>query len=260
MNTIRFSFEDLCAFFSRYTDRLMVGLISTDGEAPEHVHQPHIIIKRDGVIVREYHTFAEVNGDICLEVFPEGKPLSRYQPQSLSDPRRPFSMLVDIETDLHSNEKLQVDPMLCRARLYFKNGELYSTKQLTNVRFADVKTGQICEHAPADLTIKVGLDVEIPDDGYATLRFFNGTEDFIFQSGSDYEVEVTNLAEAITGDHFKYFYNIVRTQPEQMWYLAAGESLGLPVPRTGGQFACSGGGIGLAIWEYFMGLFEEHKS
>src|SRR5919106_1696813 len=99
MNTIRFSFEDLCAFFSRYTDRLMVDLISTDDEAPEHVHQPKIIIKQDGIVVREFHTFAEVNGDICLEVFPEGKPLSRYQPQSLSDPRRPFSMLVDIETE-----------------------------------------------------------------------------------------------------------------------------------------------------------------
>src|SRR5919109_858636 len=101
MNTIRFSFEDLCAFFSRYTERIMVGLISTDGEAPEHVHQPHIIIKRDGVIEREYHTFAEVSGDISLEVFPEGRPLSRYSPESPSDPRRPFSMLVDIENQLH---------------------------------------------------------------------------------------------------------------------------------------------------------------
>jgi hypothetical protein len=260
MNTIRFSFEDLCAFFSRYPSRLMVGLISTDDEASEHVHQPHIIIKRDGVVEREYHTFAEINGDICLEVFPEGKLLSRYKPQSLSDPRRPFSMLVDIENDLHPNEKLQVDPMLCRARLYFRNGELYSTNQFTNARFADVKTGRVCEHAPADLTVKVGLDVEIPEDGYAVLRFFNGTEDFIFRSGSDYEVEVTNLAEAITGDHFKYFYNIMRHQPEHVWYFANGESLGLPVPGTNGKPNCSGGGLGLTIWEYLMGLFEGDES
>jgi hypothetical protein len=255
MNTIRFSFEDLCAFFSRYPERLMVGLISTDSEAPEHVHQPHIIIKRDGVVEREYHTFAEVNGDICLEVFPEGKPLSRYKPQSLSDPRRPFNMLVDIENDLHPNEKLQVDPMLCRARLYFRNGELYSTNQFTNARFADVKTGRMCEHAPADLTIKAGLDVEIPEGGYATLRFFNGTKDFIFRSGSDYEVDVINLAEAITGDHFKYFYNIARLQPEQVWYLSAWESLGLPVPgyRTGTN--CSVGTFTSTFWEYLMGFF-----
>src|SRR5215813_1681950 len=219
MNNIRFSFEDLCAFFSRYTSRLMVGLISTDGEAPEHIHQPHIIIRRNGVVEREYHSWAEINGDICLEVFPESEPLSRYTPESPGDWRRPFSMLVDIEKDLHPKEKLQVDPRLCRARLYFRNGELYSTHQYTNARYADVKTGQVCDHAPTDMTIKAGLDIEIPEDGYATLRFFNGTEDFTFRSGSDYDVEVTNLAQAITGDHFKYFYNIVRPQPDQMWYL-----------------------------------------
>jgi hypothetical protein len=124
MNTIRFSFEDLCAFFSRYSSRLMVGLISTDGEEPEHVHRPHIIIKRNGVVEREYHTCAEINGDICLEVLPDGKPLSRYTPESPGDPRRPFSMLVDIEKDLHPEEKLQIDPMLCHTRLYFRNGDL----------------------------------------------------------------------------------------------------------------------------------------
>jgi hypothetical protein len=260
MNTIRFSFEDLCAFFSRYSSRLMVGLISTDGEAPEHVHQPHIIIRRDGVVEREYHAWAEINGDICLEVFPEGKPLSRYTPESLGDPRRPFSMLVDIEKDLHPMEKLQVDPRLCRARLYFRNGELYSTNQFTNTRFADVKTGQTCEHAPTEMTVKAGLEVEIPEGGYARLRFFNGTEDFIFRSGSDYEVEVINLAEAITGDHFKYFYNVVRPRPERIWYFAAGEGLGLPVPRTCGKVNCSVGYFSSTIWAWLMGLFGDPES
>ncbi|MCI0336029.1 MAG: hypothetical protein L0226_00485 [Acidobacteria bacterium] len=260
MNTIRFSFEDLCAFFSRYPSRMMVGLISTDGEAPEHVHQPHIIIKQDGVIVREYHTFAEIHGDICMEVLPEGKPLSRYTPRSLNDPRRPFSMLVDIEKDLHPREKLQVDSRLCRARLYFRNGEIYSTNQFANARFVDVKTGEKCEHAPTDMAVKVGLDVVIPEDGYAVLRFSNQTEDFIFHSGSDYEVEITNQAEAITGDHFKYFYNIVSPQPEQMWYFADGESLGLPVPGTGGQVICSIGRFDSTIWDWFTWLFESPES
>jgi len=260
MNNIRFSFEDLCAFFSRYTSRLMVGLIPTDGEAPEHIHQPHIIIRRNGVVEREYHTWAEINGDICLEVSPEGKPLSRYMPGSLDDPRRPFSMLVDIERDLHPNEKLQVDPRLCRARLYFKNGELYSTNPYTKVRYANLKTGQVCEHAPTETTIKVGLDVEIPQDGYAKLRFFNGTEDFTFESGSDYDVEVTNLAQAITGDHFKYFYNIVRPQPEQMWYFAAGESLGLPAAGTCGQAGCTADSFGSTVWEWLMGMLGAEES
>src|SRR5215470_6227233 len=167
MSNIRFSFEDLCAFFTRYPSRLMVGMIPTDGEAPENVHQPHIIISRNGVVEREYHTWAEINGDICLEVLPDGKPLSRYAPQSLSDWRRPFSMGIDIEKDLHPKEKLQVDPGLCRARLYFRNGELYSTDQFASVRFADMKTGQVCSHAPTEVTVKAGLDVEIPENGYA---------------------------------------------------------------------------------------------
>jgi hypothetical protein len=260
MNTIRFDFDDLCAFFGRYSSRLMVGMISTDGEAPEHVHQPHIIIRRDGVVEREYHTWAEINGDICLEVFPEGKPLSRYRPESLGDPRRPFSMLVDIEKDLHPKEKLQVDPRLCRARLYFRNGELYSTNRVTNVRFADVKTGQACGHAPTEMTIKVGLDVEIPEDGYAVLRFFNGTEDFIFRSGGDYEVEVTNLAEAIMGAHSKYFYNIVRPHPERMWYFAAGESLGLPTPGGNGTIWCPIIMFGSATWGWPVGQLEGPES
>jgi hypothetical protein len=260
MNNIRFSFEDLCAFFSRYPSRLMVGLIPTDGEAPEHVHQPHIIIKRDGVVEGEYHTWAEINGDICLEVSPEGQPLRRHTPESIGDPRRPFSMLVDIEKDLHPKEKLQVDPKLCRARLYFRNGELYSTHQFANARFADVKTGQVCSHAPKDMTINVGLDVEIPEDGYAALRFFNGTEDFIFESGSDYEVKVTNLAQAITGDHFRYFYNIVSPQPEQMWYFAAAESLGLPAAGTCGDCFCAIGTFSSTIWQWLTGTLGETES
>lgn len=260
MNTIRFNFDDLCAFFSRYSSRLMVGMISTDGEAPEHVHEPHIIIKRNGVVEREYQTWAEINGDICLEVFPEGKPLNRYTPESLSDPRRPFNMIVDIEKDLHPNEKLQADPRLCRARFYFRNGELYSTNPFVNARYSDMKTGQVCGHAPEKVTVNGGLDVEIPMNGYATLRFFNGTEDFTFQSGSDYEVEVTNRAEAITGNHFKYFYNIVHPKPEQMWYLASGERLGLPVAGTQGNTGCIISTFGSVIWDWLMGKPGEGNS
>jgi hypothetical protein len=260
MSTIRFNFDDLCAFFSKYPERLMVGLISTDGEAPEHVHQPHIIIKRDGIVEREYHTFDEINGEICLEVFPEGKSLSRYAPQSPSDRRRSFDMIVDIERDLHPEEKLQAYPGLCRARLYFKNGELYSTNPFTNVRFAEVKTGEVCEHSPREMAINVGLNVEIPEDGYAVLRFFNGTEDFIFRSGSDYEVEITNLADAITGEHFKYFYNIVRPRPEQMWYFASGERVGLPVPSGSMTGGCTGSGWDSVSWEWLKFLTGDSES
>ena len=169
-------------------------------------------------------------------------------------------LLVDIEKDLHPKEKLQVNPRLCRARFYFKNGELYSTNQLINARFADVKTGQVCGHAPTKMAVNAGLDVEIPENGYARLQFFNGTEDFTFRSGSDYEVEVTNRADAITGNHFKYFYNIVHPKPEQMWYVATGERLGLPALGTGGQTSCSVPVLGSTIWAWLMGLFGDPES
>jgi hypothetical protein len=259
MNTIRFNFDDLCAFFSRYSSRVMVGMISTDGEAPEHVHQPHIIISRNGVVEREYHTWDEINGDICLEV-PGGKSLSRYEPQSPGDWRRSFSMGIDFENDLHPGENLQPDPSLCRARLYFRNGELYSTDQVVNVQFADVKTGEICPHAPTEMTVKAGLDVEIPENGYARLRFFNGTEDFIFRNGDDYEVRVTNLAEAITGDHVRYFYNIMRSKPERMWHLTAGERLGLPMAGTSRDSFCPYFDLGSAIWQWLAGWTGEDQS
>jgi hypothetical protein len=257
MNTVRFSFDDLCAFFSRYSSRLLVGMISTDDEAPEHVHQPHIIITRNGVVEREYHTWNEINGDICLEVFPEGKPLNRYEPKSPSDWRRSFSMGIDLEKDLHPNENLQVDPELCRARFYFRNGELYSMDPIMNARFVDMKTGQICDHAPREMTVKAGIDIEIPENGYATLRFFNGTEDFIFRAGGDYDVRVTNLAEAITGNHARYYYNIARVQPERMWYLASGEWAGLPAAGVSKDIWCPYYLFGETIWKWLTGAGAE---
>jgi hypothetical protein len=252
MNTIRFRFEDLCAFFSKYNSRVMVGFISTEDEAPEDNHQPRITIKRNGVVERIYQSFAEINGDILLEVFPEGKPLSRYTPQSFGDPHRPLNMLVDIEKDLHPQENLNVDPKLCRARLYFKNGEVYTTDPYTNTRFADIKTGKICEIAARDYTANAGIDVEIPEDGYARLHFLNETEDFIFQSGSDYEVEVINHAEANTGEHFRFFYNVINPKPEHMWYIASTERLGLPVPGAG-NFGCWQQTFGKTEWEWPVG-------
>jgi hypothetical protein len=97
-------------------------------------------------------------------------------------------------------------------------------------------------------------------NGYARLRFFNGTEGFTFRNGSDYEVEVTNRAEAITGNHFKYFYNIVHPKPEQMWYLADAERLGLPMAGTGQSTGCIVGTFGSVIWDWLTGLLGEDES
>ncbi len=46
MSTIRIHFDDLCAFFTKYPERLMVGMMPTEGEGAEPVHEPHVVILR----------------------------------------------------------------------------------------------------------------------------------------------------------------------------------------------------------------------
>lgn len=249
MNTIRFRFDDLCAFFTRYQSRLMVGMIPTEGEAPEHVHQPKITIRQDGMVKREYRGFEEISGDISLDVFPRGEPLTRHAPRSARDPRKPFDLLVDIENDLYPKEKLRVNSKLCRARLHFKNGELYTTRHMTDVKFADLKTGQLCAHAPSDIAIDAGLDIEIPKGGYAVLRFRNETEDFVFKGGRDYEVEIANRADSITAEHFRYFYKIMVPKPKRIWAPVSREVAGQPVPGTNPRNPCDPAAFGQADYE-----------
>jgi hypothetical protein len=214
MSTITFTFEDLCAFFTRYPSRLMVGMIATDNEAPEDVHRPHIIIKENGVVKREYHEFAEINGDISLDVYPKGKPLTHHVSRSARDPRKSFDLVVDIEKDLYRGEKFNVDAKACRARMHFNSGVLYTVHHAINTVFADVKTKQPSSHTPSAVANKAGLDVEVPDNGYAVLHFHGDTEDFVFKGGRNYQVEVVNRAQAIDFNHFNYFYNILRPKPK----------------------------------------------
>ncbi len=128
MSTIRILFDDLCAFFTKYPDRLMVGMIPTDDAAPEHRHQPYIVIRQAGVVLREYQGFDAVNGDISLRVFPQGDPLKRHTDVREGDPRKPFALLVDIENDIYPDQPLTVEPQRCRARFHFERGTLYAAK------------------------------------------------------------------------------------------------------------------------------------
>ncbi len=242
MSTINFTFEDLCAFFTKYPSRLMVGMIATDNEAPEDIHRPHIVIKENGVVRREYHDFAEINGDISLDVYPKGKPLSYHTPRSARDPRQSFDMVVDIEKDLYRGEKFNVNAKACRARLHFNTGTIYTCAHATNAVFADVKTKQPISHAPSSVANKVGLDVEVPDHGYAVLHFHSDTEDFVFKGGRDYQVEVINRAQAIDFNHFRYFYNIVRPKPKNILIPVSAQG---PQPSLNfGDFMCFPGAFG----------------
>lgn len=236
MSTIRFTFEDLLAFFTKYPGRLMVGMIATDKEAPEDVHQPHIVIKENGVVKREYRNFAEINGDISLDVYPETEPLKDHAPRSARDPRQSFDKVVDIEKHLYPGVAMQADAKACRARMHFSNGELYSHAQAVNAVFADAKTKQPVAGAPSAFAAKAGLDVQVPNDGYAVLHFHNDTDDFVFKGGRDYQVEVLNRAPAIDFNHFRFTYNIVRPKPKSKIIPVSAQGVG-PTLKAG-DWAC----------------------
>lgn len=102
MGTIRFTFDDLCAFFTSLMPHVMVGLIDTSDAPPQDIHHSHIIIEEEGgAIVGEYHGFnyhgyEQIYGDIFLDVFPATAPLKFYEPPATtihSDTRQPFNTM-----------------------------------------------------------------------------------------------------------------------------------------------------------------------
>jgi hypothetical protein len=195
-------------------------------------------------VLREYQGFDAVNGDISLRVFPWGGPLKRHTDAREGNPRKPFALLVDIENDLYQQQPLAVEPQRCRARFHFESGTLYTTKHLTGVQFVDLETTEPCPHAPSDISLDAGLDVDVPADGYAVLHFRNGTEDFIFRGGQDYEVEIVNRAEAIYGDHFKYYYNLVPQSLAHHWVPNSGVITGQPMPACFASPPCDSAAFG----------------
>ncbi|MEP7338216.1 MAG: hypothetical protein ABI977_10765 [Acidobacteriota bacterium] len=236
MSTISFEFEDLCAFFTKDPTRLMVGLISTDNEAPQDVHRPHIIIKENGVVRREYHNFSEINGDISVDVYPESKPFTHYTPRSARASRQSFDTVVDIQKDLYPGETLNADAKRCRARLHFNSGTLYTSAHAVNAVFADSKTNALIANTPSTVATKAGLDIEVPKDGYAVLHFHGDTEDFVFKGGRNYQVEVTNRADAIDFNHFHFFYNIVTPKPKHKLIPISAQGVGANV--RAGNWMC----------------------
>ncbi|HKX27196.1 MAG TPA: hypothetical protein VJ302_05850 [Blastocatellia bacterium] len=240
MSTINFTFEDLCAFFTKYPSRLMVGMISTEDEAPENVHRPHIVIKENGVVKREYRDFTEIHGDITLDVYPKGEPFKNYVPKSRRDARQSPDYIVDIEKQLYPREKMKADAKACRARFYFNNGEFYTITYHPDTVFADEKTQKPSGHKLTAAS-KVGLDIEIPAHGYAVLHFEGDTEDFVFKGGRNYEVEIVNRAEAMDFRHFGYFYKIVKPKPKQRLVpISAGGWQGAAPTLGWGNYYCMG--------------------
>lgn len=244
MSKISFEFEDLCAFFTKDPSRLMVGMISTDNEVPENVHRPHIIIRENGVIRREYHNFSEINGDISLDVYPESQPFTYHIPRSARDPRQSFDSAVDIQKHLYPGATLNADAKRCRARMHFTSGTLYTSAHAINAVFAESKTKTPSSTTLPTIATKAGLDVEVPKDGYAVLHFHGDTEDFVFKGGRNYQVEVTNRADAIDFNHFNYFYNIVTPKPKQRLIPISAQGVGVNVQA--GNWTCLVGQFSLS--------------
>lgn len=241
MSKISFTFEDLCAFFTKHKSRLMVGLIATDNEAPQDIHQPHLVIKENGIVRREYHGFSEINGDISLDIYPRHEPLTHYESKSSRDKRQSFGSVVDFENQLYPTNDFQADSKRCRARLHFNSGELYTCAHAVNAVFADSKTHSPYTKVPS-IGTKAGLDVQIPRNGYAVLHFYNDTEDFVFKGGRSYQVEVINRAEAVDFNHFRFFYNIVTPKPKKKLIPISAQGVGVNVRM--GDWVCLIGAFG----------------
>lgn len=253
---INFTFEDLCAFFTKHPSRVMVGMISTDNEAPQDVHSPHIVIKENGVVKRKYEGFSEINGDISLDVYPESSPLTHYSPRSPRDKRQSFNTVVDFEKQLYPDGVFKVDAKRCRARLHFSSGELYTCAHAVNALFADSK-----DHTPHSkiptIGTKAGLDVHIPKDGYAVLHFNNDTEDFVFKGGRNYQVEVINRAESVDFNHFRFFYNIVSPKPKQKLIPISAQGVGANLKM--GDWVCLVGAFGKADYSLPSAEIKKRK-
>lgn len=200
-----------------------VGLIDTSDAPSQDIHHPHIIIEEEGgAIVGEYHGFnyhgyGQIYGDIFLDVFPATAPLKFYEPPGTtitSDTRQPFNSLIDIESALYPQQALDVQPDRCRARLHFRNGELYARGPLNHVKFTDLLTDMPCTTIPpVHAASTAGLDVSVPENGYAVLHFSGGTHDFVFKGRKNYKVTVTNAAKTFTSEHFQYFHRIMGQPP-----------------------------------------------
>jgi hypothetical protein len=216
MSTITITFEDLCVFFtSKLPQHLAVGMIETSqNTSKKDRHQPSVTIKKtNGRVIKKYNGFKEVSGDISLDT---GAPAQGLSIQATDDgTRHPFSYLIDIERTLYRGVPLHVDASKCAARFNFLDGRLYTKGRLFMTLFASSSTSsKVIPHVhSAVAAVKCGLDVTIPDGVQATLNFSNGTQSFTFEQGKDYQVYITNKAQSINNNHFRFYYDVLQQPP-----------------------------------------------
>lgn len=159
----------------------------------------------------------------------------------------PFDNLLDFQRKLHDNEYLRDKqlaeqlvtlPDLCRAQFYFQHGLLYTISLPPFDAVAFEPQNPEADGLYADET---GLEIELPQDGYAVLRFLNSdVQDFVFQGAGQqhYFVTVDNAPlEHPQASHFSYYYKLVA--PPHRTYIPQA----VTGPNTGDPF-CRNNGFG----------------
>jgi hypothetical protein len=233
-----------------------------EGFLRTRVNHPH---EEDAHAMRQQcECMGSIFGNIVLEV-PRLQPglkrkLSKDKKMELKErenARRPtnkpvkidsFDKSLDIEKQLYGKHPLKVNPDLCKAKFFFRHGVLYSI-------FAEPSTPVVFEphgsNADGIYPIETGLEIEVPNNGYAVLRFLNvDTPDFVFQGGEEYYITIENSpSDHLNGDvgandtnHFQFYYKLVENdKPLDPIYLPSEPK----EPSDGGPF-CMNGDFGLA--------------
>ncbi len=111
-----------------------------------------------------------------------------------------FDRAVDIQEEIYEGRQLRANPLLCKARFYFRHGTLFSIfpEDPPLIRFTPAGSG-----APDDVyPIETGLEIEVPENSYAVLRFLNSdARDFVFLGGAGQSYYVTIENSPLKHDH-----------------------------------------------------------
>ncbi|MBI1760650.1 MAG: hypothetical protein HYR56_04355 [Acidobacteria bacterium] len=283
MGRIVVRFDGLCMFFTdnlleaagqnATPPSLTVGLVevskATKNLLPENVpvtagdyHVPQIRINEIKFGPNKFRywkkTWKKVAGDLSLDVYPVSPQLDLSTSDitltklidnndgSIGSPAE-FHM-INIEKELYPVGKVKASPKLCKARFHVSTGSLYGLKPWPGVQYgiADI-TGKLTAGTatkPTTISIKAGLEIAIPENGYALLYFSDGTKAFTFEGGKDYEVVVESLSKnsskvQLDRNHFLYYYSIFEPKPKP-------DQLMAPIKADGAETTndpfCSGAG------------------
>jgi hypothetical protein len=275
MGIINFTFDGLCVIYTNKlnspTPEFSVGLLDLadiPGVPKKEHHVPLMIIKAGKKRVKTYENFRsgtgpQATGAFSGKIILEGgsllpRPIKklvapRNAPASWSDNGKfPFDKFALIDRDLHPGRALQMDISRCKAVISFRHGLLYSNRAQDNLRMmfrelhsANQRTYNIVAFNEP-FTTRVGLELTTSLNTNAVLRFENGTSDFTFETGKDYEVTLTNEIKSpkkvrghAEGRHYQYFYELLTGEKPPQRYIPFYS--GSPV---GGSPLCMPGGTG----------------